>query len=133
MTTWGGRGQWAHMPGTRHLLERQALTAGVCGTPPVRVLGGGGGPSSPQRCRPPPTPGYHTYCGFLKIEASQSHPATTAFCALLLKSRRARPPRAPQDGLRQGEEEEGAPSRGGWRELRPPSSLRVEAHLVPTT
>ncbi|XP_044247907.3 receptor for retinol uptake STRA6 [Ursus arctos] len=52
-------------------------------------------------------PGYHTYCGFLKIEASQLHPATTAFCALLLKSRRARPPRAPQDGLRQGEEEEG--------------------------
>uniref|UniRef100_A0A452TFC8 Receptor for retinol uptake STRA6 n=1 Tax=Ursus maritimus TaxID=29073 RepID=A0A452TFC8_URSMA len=52
-------------------------------------------------------PGYHTYCGFLKIEASQSHPATTAFCALLLKSRRARHPRAPQDSLRQGEEEEG--------------------------
>ncbi|XP_077934833.1 receptor for retinol uptake STRA6 [Halichoerus grypus] len=52
-------------------------------------------------------PGYHTYCSFLKMEASQSHPATTAFCALLLQTQQPRPPRAPQDGLRQGEEEEG--------------------------
>ncbi|XP_032198358.1 receptor for retinol uptake STRA6 isoform X2 [Mustela erminea] len=52
-------------------------------------------------------PGYHTYCGFLKIEASQSHPATTAFCALLLQTQRPQLPRAPQDGLRQGQEEEG--------------------------
>ncbi|XP_030892171.1 receptor for retinol uptake STRA6 [Leptonychotes weddellii] len=52
-------------------------------------------------------PGYHTYCSFLKMEASQSHPATTAFCTLLLQTQQPRPPRAPQDGLRQGEEEEG--------------------------
>ncbi|CAK7300974.1 Receptor for retinol uptake STRA6 [Vulpes lagopus] len=49
-------------------------------------------------------PGYYTYCSFLKIEASQSHPATTAFCTLLLRTRQ---PRSPQDGLRRGEEEEG--------------------------
>ncbi|XP_029807248.1 receptor for retinol uptake STRA6 [Suricata suricatta] len=52
-------------------------------------------------------PGYHTYCSFLKIEASQSHPATTAFCDLLLRTQRPQPLLAPQDGLRQGEEEEG--------------------------
>uniref|UniRef100_A0A8C0JTU3 Receptor for retinol uptake STRA6 n=1 Tax=Canis lupus dingo TaxID=286419 RepID=A0A8C0JTU3_CANLU len=39
-------------------------------------------------------PGYYTYCSFLKIEASQSHPATTAFCTLLLRTRQ---PRRPQD------------------------------------
>ncbi|KAG8514562.1 Receptor for retinol uptake STRA6 [Galemys pyrenaicus] len=48
-------------------------------------------------------PGYHMYCNFLKIEASQSHPAVTAFCALLLQ--RPRPPAAPQDGPRLEEEE----------------------------
>ncbi|XP_039094064.1 receptor for retinol uptake STRA6 isoform X2 [Hyaena hyaena] len=52
-------------------------------------------------------PGYYTYCSFLKIEASQSHPATTAFCDLLLRTQRPQPLRAPRDGLRQGEEEEG--------------------------
>ncbi|XP_032324823.1 receptor for retinol uptake STRA6 isoform X1 [Camelus ferus] len=52
-------------------------------------------------------PGYHTYCNFLKMEVSQSHPALTAFCALLLQARRSRPRTAPQDGLRLGEEEEG--------------------------
>uniref|UniRef100_A0A8C9K3L4 Receptor for retinol uptake STRA6 n=1 Tax=Panthera tigris altaica TaxID=74533 RepID=A0A8C9K3L4_PANTA len=52
-------------------------------------------------------PGYHTYCSFLKIEASQLHPATTAFCDLLLRTRRPQPLRGPQDGLRHGEEEEG--------------------------
>ncbi|XP_043410964.1 receptor for retinol uptake STRA6 isoform X1 [Prionailurus bengalensis] len=52
-------------------------------------------------------PGYHTYCSFLKIEASQLHPATTAFCDLLLRTQRPQPLRGPQDGLRHGEEEEG--------------------------
>ncbi|XP_058398038.1 receptor for retinol uptake STRA6 [Diceros bicornis minor] len=52
-------------------------------------------------------PGYHTYCNFLKIEVNQSHPAVTTFCALLLRTLRPRPPTAPQDGLRLGEEEEG--------------------------
>ncbi|XP_062946094.1 receptor for retinol uptake STRA6-like [Cynocephalus volans] len=52
-------------------------------------------------------PGYHTYRNFLKIEVSQSHPAMTAFCNLLLQARGPRPwsPAAPQDGLRPGEEE----------------------------
>ncbi|XP_037358019.1 receptor for retinol uptake STRA6 isoform X2 [Talpa occidentalis] len=48
-------------------------------------------------------PGYHTYCNFLKIEVSQSHPAVTAFCALLLQ--RPRLAAAPQDGPRLEEEE----------------------------
>ncbi|XP_059951143.1 receptor for retinol uptake STRA6 isoform X1 [Mesoplodon densirostris] len=52
-------------------------------------------------------PGYHTYCNFLKMEASQSHPALTAFCALLLRTRRPQPRTVPRDGLRLGEEEEG--------------------------
>uniref|UniRef100_A0A8C5VIJ4 Receptor for retinol uptake STRA6 n=1 Tax=Microcebus murinus TaxID=30608 RepID=A0A8C5VIJ4_MICMU len=52
-------------------------------------------------------PGYHTYRNFLKIEVSQSHPAMTAFCTLLLRARSPRPwtlP-VPQDSLRPGEEE----------------------------
>ncbi|XP_012374296.1 receptor for retinol uptake STRA6 isoform X2 [Dasypus novemcinctus] len=54
-------------------------------------------------------PGYRTYCNFLKTEASQSHPAATAFCSLLLRARSPQPqtPADPQDGLRPGEEEEG--------------------------
>ncbi|KAM5291732.1 receptor for retinol uptake STRA6 [Ctenodactylus gundi] len=54
-------------------------------------------------------PGYYIYRNFLKIEASQSHPAVTAFCTLLLGTRnpRPQPPAAPQDSLRPGEEEEG--------------------------
>ncbi|MEJ1288779.1 stimulated by retinoic acid gene 6 [Cricetulus griseus] len=54
-------------------------------------------------------PGYHTYRNFLRIEASQSHPAVIAFCTLLLHapSPQPRPPLAPQDSLRQAEEEEG--------------------------
>uniref|UniRef100_A0A2K6U3B0 Receptor for retinol uptake STRA6 n=1 Tax=Saimiri boliviensis boliviensis TaxID=39432 RepID=A0A2K6U3B0_SAIBB len=54
-------------------------------------------------------PGYYTYRNFLKIEVSQSHPAMTAFCSLLLQSR-SLPPRttaAPKDSLRPGEEDEG--------------------------
>lgn len=54
-------------------------------------------------------PGYHTYRNFLRIEASQSHPAVTAFCILLLQvpSPRPQPLLAPQDSLRPSEEEEG--------------------------
>ncbi|XP_074184369.1 receptor for retinol uptake STRA6 isoform X2 [Rhinolophus sinicus] len=52
-------------------------------------------------------PGYHTYCNFLKIEVSQAHPAMIAFCALLLRTQKSRPPGTPQNGLRLGEEEEG--------------------------
>ncbi|XP_008834704.1 receptor for retinol uptake STRA6 [Nannospalax galili] len=54
-------------------------------------------------------PGYHTYRNFLRIESSQSHPAVTAFCILLLQvpSPRPQPPLAPQDSLRPSEEEEG--------------------------
>ncbi|KAL1781534.1 stimulated by retinoic acid protein 6 protein-like isoform X1 [Sigmodon hispidus] len=54
-------------------------------------------------------PGYHTYRNFLRIEASQWHPAAIAFCTLLLHapSPQPRPPAAPQDSLRPAEEEEG--------------------------
>ncbi|XP_010625056.1 receptor for retinol uptake STRA6 isoform X1 [Fukomys damarensis] len=56
-------------------------------------------------------PGYHTYRNFLKLEASESHPAVTAFCALLLGVRsprtRTQSPAAAQNSLRPGEEEEG--------------------------
>nr|XP_051698231.1 receptor for retinol uptake STRA6 isoform X4 [Oryctolagus cuniculus] len=62
-------------------------------------------------------PGYHIYRNFLELEASQSHPAVSAFCSLLLRAqgRHPRPtwaPAAPQDSLRprEEEEEEGAPS-----------------------
>ncbi|XP_054387244.2 receptor for retinol uptake STRA6 isoform X8 [Pongo abelii] len=54
-------------------------------------------------------PGYYTYRNFLKIEVSQSHPAMTAFCSLLLQARSLLPRTmaAPQDSLRPGEEDEG--------------------------
>ncbi|KAI5163822.1 Receptor For Retinol Uptake Stra6 [Manis pentadactyla] len=52
-------------------------------------------------------PGYRTYCNFLKIEVSQSHPVMTAFCALLLRTQRPCSPAAPRGGLGLGEEEEG--------------------------
>ncbi|XP_060030217.1 receptor for retinol uptake STRA6 isoform X1 [Erinaceus europaeus] len=50
-------------------------------------------------------PGYHTYLNFLRMEVSQSHPAATAFCALLLQG--PRPHTAPQDRPSPGWEEEG--------------------------
>ncbi|XP_008496820.2 receptor for retinol uptake STRA6 [Calypte anna] len=48
-------------------------------------------------------PGYHTYCHYLKIEVSQSHPVMKAFCLLLLQ------PAKPQGtaGLRATNIEEG--------------------------
>ncbi|XP_008014094.2 receptor for retinol uptake STRA6 isoform X1 [Chlorocebus sabaeus] len=54
-------------------------------------------------------PGYYTYRNFLKIEVSQSHPAITAFCFLLLQARSLLPRTmvAPKDSLRPGEEDEG--------------------------
>uniref|UniRef100_A0A8C9LRP6 Receptor for retinol uptake STRA6 n=1 Tax=Piliocolobus tephrosceles TaxID=591936 RepID=A0A8C9LRP6_9PRIM len=54
-------------------------------------------------------PGYCTYRNFLKIEVSQSHPAMTAFCFLLLQARSLLPRTmaAPKDSLRPGEEDEG--------------------------
>lgn len=67
-------------------------------------------------------PGYHTYCHYLKIEVSQSHPVMKAFCLLLLQ------PAGPEGtrGLRAGGVEEGEtfpwptiaggrPIAGGWR------------------
>ncbi|NWU15556.1 STRA6 protein, partial [Cephalopterus ornatus] len=41
-------------------------------------------------------PGYHTYCHYLKIEVSQSHPVMKAFCLLLLQPARPERPVAPQ-------------------------------------
>ncbi|XP_051012512.1 receptor for retinol uptake STRA6 [Acomys russatus] len=54
-------------------------------------------------------PGYHTYRNFLRIEASQSHPAVIAFCALLLHapSPQPQPLLAPQDSLGLAAAEEG--------------------------
>ncbi|XP_012867460.1 PREDICTED: stimulated by retinoic acid gene 6 protein homolog [Dipodomys ordii] len=54
-------------------------------------------------------PAYQTYRNFLKIEASQSHPAVAAFCTLLLRARspQLRPPGNLPGSLRLGEEEEG--------------------------
>ncbi|XP_077174292.1 receptor for retinol uptake STRA6 [Paroedura picta] len=43
-------------------------------------------------------PGYRTYCYYLNIEVSQSHPAMKAFCWLLLQSQRPRGPKGPQPG-----------------------------------
>lgn len=95
------------------------LARRVCRALPVSVLGAGWGP--PALARPFPTrPGYHTYCNFLKMEASQSHPASTAFCVLLLRTRRPQPRTAPRDGLRLGEEEEGEPFHWEWGESSPP-------------
>lgn len=51
-------------------------------------------------CAPP---GYHTYCHYLKMEVSQSHPVMKAFCLLLLQL--ARPEGPP--GLRVSNVEEG--------------------------
>ena len=69
--------------------------------------------SSPTSAASSTHPGYHTYCNFLKMEVSQSHPAAMAFCALLLRTQRPQPRVTPQDGLRLGEEEEGAPFHWG--------------------
>lgn len=86
----------------------------VLGTP-VCVLGTVWGPPAP-RCYLPPTPGYHTYRNFLKMEVSQSHPAVITFCALLLRAQKPQPRVVPQDGLRMGAEEEGMASHWGWEE-----------------
>ncbi|NXY49500.1 STRA6 protein, partial [Ceuthmochares aereus] len=48
-------------------------------------------------------PGYHTYCHYLKIEVSQSHPVMKAFCLLLLQL--AKPEGPP--GLQASNVEEG--------------------------
>ncbi|XP_054858641.1 receptor for retinol uptake STRA6 [Eublepharis macularius] len=48
-------------------------------------------------------PGYRTYCYYLKIEVSQSHPAMKAFCLLLLQSHSPQGPK----GLHPGDIEEG--------------------------
>ncbi|NXH11371.1 STRA6 protein, partial [Bucco capensis] len=48
-------------------------------------------------------PGYHSYCHYLKIEVSQSHPVMKAFCFLLLQQAK---PEGPQ-GLRASNVEEG--------------------------
>uniref|UniRef100_A0A8C9PK98 Receptor for retinol uptake STRA6 n=1 Tax=Spermophilus dauricus TaxID=99837 RepID=A0A8C9PK98_SPEDA len=66
-------------------------------------------PLLPSTAIPLPTPGYCTYRNFLKLEASQSHPAVTAFCTLLLAapSPRLQAPVDPKGNLRTGEEEEG--------------------------
>ncbi|XP_040825268.1 receptor for retinol uptake STRA6 [Ochotona curzoniae] len=57
-------------------------------------------------------PGYRIYQNFLELEASQYHPAATAFCTLLLlqaqesRTRSLGVPATPQDSLSRREEEE---------------------------
>jgi len=97
---------------------------GVQDTPQVCITGRLG----PPRLALHPHTGYHTYCNFLRMEASQSHPAATAFCALLLRTQRPKPRATPQDGLRLGEEEEGAPFHWGWGEVEPTWLLPGERH-----
>ncbi|NXX99989.1 STRA6 protein, partial [Centropus bengalensis] len=48
-------------------------------------------------------PGYHTYCHYLKIEVSQSHPVMKAFCLLLLQLAKSEGP----PGLQASNVEEG--------------------------
>ena len=102
----------------------RARMQGVQDTPRVCIMGCLG----PPRLALHPHPGYHTYCNFLRMEASQSHPAATAFCALLLRTQRPLPRATPQDGLRLGEEEEGAPFHWGWGEVEPTCLLPGERH-----
>lgn len=102
----------------------RARMQGVQDTPQVCITGRLG----PPRLALHPHTGYHTYCNFLRMEASQSHPAATAFCALLLRTQRPKPRATPQDGLRLGEEEEGAPFHWGWGEVEPTWLLPGERH-----
>lgn len=105
--------QWAHVQYMCRIPRCPCdFTQSVPGTP-VYVLGTVWGPLA-QRYHLPPTSGYHTYRNFLKIEASQSHPAMITFCALLLRTQKPQPRLVPQDGLRMGAEEEGMPSYWGW-------------------
>lgn len=49
-------------------------------------------------------PGYHTYCHYLKIEVSQSHPVMKAFCLMLLQlARPAGPPGLQASNVEEGE------------------------------
>lgn len=68
------------------------------------------------------------YRNFLKIEVSQSHPAMTAFCSLLLQAQSLLPRTmaAPQDSLRPGEEDEGAPYHWEWGNRAYPASSRKD-------
>ncbi|XP_020850354.1 receptor for retinol uptake STRA6 isoform X1 [Phascolarctos cinereus] len=52
-------------------------------------------------------PGYRTYCYYLKMEVSQSHPAMRAFCFLLLQSPGSRGLAGAQAVLRPSDVEEG--------------------------
>ncbi|XP_071610681.1 receptor for retinol uptake STRA6 isoform X2 [Heliangelus exortis] len=80
-------------------------------------------------------PGYHTYCHYLKIEVSQSHPVMKAFCLLLLQ------PAKPQGtaGLRATNIEEGIqlmqpkkapPSRSSFAKAESPIwAMRLQSQL----
>ncbi|XP_064013164.1 receptor for retinol uptake STRA6 [Pogoniulus pusillus] len=68
-------------------------------------------------------PGYHSYCHYLKIEVSQSHPVMKAFCLLLLQP--ARPEGSPElqasnveEGIQLMQAKKAARSRGRFQQSR---------------
>ncbi|XP_064312914.1 receptor for retinol uptake STRA6 [Phalacrocorax carbo] len=68
-------------------------------------------------------PGYHTYCHYLKIEVSQSHPVMKAFCLLLLQL--ARPEGSPglwasnvEEGIQLMQPKNALPSRARFKQSR---------------
>ncbi|NXE92366.1 STRA6 protein, partial [Menura novaehollandiae] len=68
-------------------------------------------------------PGYHTYCHYLKLEVSQSHPLMKAFCFLLLQPARPDAPDTLQDtnmeeGIRLVQPKPPAPGRARTQRIR---------------
>ncbi|NXS91429.1 STRA6 protein, partial [Jacana jacana] len=68
-------------------------------------------------------PGYHTYCHYLKIEVSQSHPMMKAFCLLLLQPARPEGPPEVQasnveEGIQLMQPKKTPPSRSRFKQSR---------------
>ncbi|NXJ02103.1 STRA6 protein, partial [Psophia crepitans] len=68
-------------------------------------------------------PGYHTYCHYLKIEVSQSHPVMKAFCLLLLQLARPEGPPGVQasnveEGIQLMQPKKAPPSRARFKQSR---------------
>uniref|UniRef100_A0A8C0AQI6 Receptor for retinol uptake STRA6 n=1 Tax=Buteo japonicus TaxID=224669 RepID=A0A8C0AQI6_9AVES len=68
-------------------------------------------------------PGYHTYCHYLKIEVSQSHPVMKAFCLLLLQLARPEGPPGLQasnveEGIQLMQPKKAPPSRARFKQTR---------------
>ncbi|KGL89974.1 Stimulated by retinoic acid 6, partial [Charadrius vociferus] len=68
-------------------------------------------------------PGYHTYCHYLKIEVSQSHPVMKAFCLLLLQPAMPEGPPGLQasnveEGIQLMQPKKAPPSRARFKQSR---------------